>query len=173
MDDAPAANAQTLAWLRAEGLLDGQPEEEPAAVVGERRRPTASRDAYDVARERLRSGDARGAMELLVRQAMQEKSARARFLRRTQAAEIMVAAGLEQVALPILHELLGHIDTHKLEDWEDGETVAQPLGLLYRCLMRVGSNALNPEELYVRICRLDPLQAIQLGDGNSSGNEGA
>jgi type VI secretion system protein ImpA len=173
MDDAPTANAQTIAWLRAEGMLDGQPQEEPVVGAGERRRPTGSRDPYDVARERLRMGDARGAMELLMREATQEKSARARFLRRTQAAEMMVEAGLEPVALPILHELLGHIDAHKLEEWEAGETVAQPLTLLYRCVQRVGADAIDPADLYVRICRLDPLQAIQLGDSNSSGNEGA
>jgi hypothetical protein len=67
-------------------------------------------------------------MELLMRAATQEKSARARFLRRAQAAEVMVGAGMEPVALPILRDLLEQIETHRLEEWEAGETVAQPLG---------------------------------------------
>jgi type VI secretion system protein ImpA len=103
---------------------------------------------------------------------MQEKSARARFLRRTQAAEIMVGAGLEPVALPILRELLEHVETHRLEEWEAGETIAQPLSLLYRCIERLDSGDVDRNDLYVRICRLDPMQAIQLGD-RSPGDEGA
>lgn len=171
MDDSPTANTETLGWLRAEGLLDDDVGEEPVVAVG-RRRPAAQRDVYDVARERVRAGDARGAMELLMREAMQEKSARARFLRRTQAAEIMVGAGLEPVALPILRELLEHVETHRLEEWEAGETIAQPLSLLYRCIERLDSGDVDRNDLYVRICRLDPMQAIQLGD-RSPDDEGA
>lgn len=169
MDDSPAANSETTAWLRSEGLLDGEPE--PAAdtaAAAERPRPVAHRDAYDVARERARAGDARGAMELLMREATQEKSARARFIRRAQAAEIMVGAGLERVALPILRELVAQVDEHKLEDWEDGQTIAQPMSLLYRCLARLDGNSSDREDLYVRISRLDPVQAIQLGDASAA-----
>lgn len=170
MDDSPAANAETLTWLRSEGLLDGQPEEAAAvpSSSSDRPRPVAQRDVYDVARERVRAGDARGALELLIREAAQEKSARARFIRRTQAAEVMVGAGLEPVALPILRELVAQVQEHKLEDWEDGQTIAQPLGLLYRCLGRLDGNSSDRQELYVRISRLDPVQAIQLGDASAA-----
>ena len=165
MDDSPAANTETLAWLRAEGLLDAEPEPTDATASVDRPRPMAQRDAFDVARERARAGDARGAMELLMRAAAQEKSTRARFIRRTQAAEVMVGAGLEPVALPILRELVGQVDEHKLEDWEDGQTIAQPMGLLYRCLAKDSSDR---QSLYVRICRLDPVQAIQLGESSAA-----
>jgi type VI secretion system protein ImpA len=166
MDDSPAANGETLSWLRSEGLLDGEPEEVAAAPASAASRPRtlAQRDPYDVARERVRAGDARGAVEFLIREAAQEKSARARFIRRTQAAEVMVGAGLEPVALPILRELVAQVEAHKLEDWEDGQTIAQPMGLLYRCLARLDGNGSDRQDLYVRISRLDPVQAIQLGD---------
>ena len=170
MDDSPAANAETMAWLRSEGLLEAEPEAaaESASVPAARPRPMAQRDAYDVARERARAGDARGAMELLMREAMQEKSARARFIRRAQAAEIMVGAGLEPVALPILRELVAQVDEHKLEEWEDGQTIAQPMGLLYQCLGRLDGDSSDRRDLYVRICRLDPVQAITLGDASAA-----
>jgi len=170
MDDSPAANAETMAWMRSDGLLDGEPGAavETPSSPAERPRPMAQRDAYDVARERARAGDARGAMELLMREATQEKSARARFIRRAQAAEIMVGAGLEPVALPILRELIAQVDEHKLEDWEDGETIAQPMSLLYRCLGRLDGSSSDRQDLYVRICRLDPVQAIRLGDASAA-----
>lgn len=169
MDDSPTANAETMAWLRSEGLLDAEPESAAAPASGaERPRPVAQRDAYDVARERARAGDARGAMELLMREATQETSARARFIRRAQAAEIMVGAGLEPVALPILRELVAQVDTHKLEDWEDGQTIAQPMGLLYQCLGRLDGDSSDRRDLYIRICRLDPVQAITLGDASAA-----
>jgi type VI secretion system protein ImpA len=126
---------------------------------------------FDVARERAAAGDARGAMELLMREAMQEKSARARFLRRAQAAELMVGSGLEAVALPMLRELMEQIETHKLEEWEAGETVAHPLGLLHRCATRLDSDEVDRRDLYMRICRLDPVQAIRLGEAPAV-NEG-
>ena len=172
MDDAPTANAETLAWLRQEDLLEDTTASEPA-MPAERRRPAARRDPNEVARERMRAGDARGAMELLMREAMQEKSARARFLRRAQAADIMVSAGLEPVALPMLRELLTQVETHRLEEWEAGETIAHPLGLLYRCVTRLDSSEVDRTQLYERICRLDPMQAIQLGETSGSGNAGS
>jgi hypothetical protein len=118
-----------------------------------------------------RSGDANGAMGVLMRAATQEKSARARFLRRAQAADVMVSAGMEGVAVPILRELLTLIETHRLEEWEQGDTVAQPLGLMYRCAKRLNSNDVDARALYDRICRLDPISAVQLQNVGSS-NEG-
>jgi hypothetical protein len=38
------------------------------------------------------------------------------------------------------------------------------MGLLYRCLARLDGNGSDRQDLYVRISRLDPVQAIQLGD---------
>ena len=107
-----------------------------------------------------------------MREAEQEKSPRARFLCRSQAAGIMVEAGLEAVAMPILKELIDQIEAHKLEEWEGGEEVARPLGLMYRCLQKLGGDAKAKEDLYRRICRLDPLQAIAFPAGGG-GKEAA
>jgi type VI secretion system protein ImpA len=170
MDDSPAANPETLAWLREEGLLADDGAAEPRLAV--RTRPAGLRDAYDLARERAAAGDARGGMELLMREAMQERSVRGRFLRRAQAAEVMVGAGLAAVALPVLRELVTLVEAHRLEEWEAGETVAHPLGLLYRCLTQLDSDDGDRHALYERICRLDPVQAIQLEAG-AEGDAGA
>ena len=106
-----------------------------------------------------------------MRQAEREKSSRARFVCRSQAAEIMVGAGLEAVAMPILKELIDQVEGHKLEDWEAGDVVARPLGLMYRCFQKLGGDAEAQDALYRRICRLDPLQAMTF-TGPSGGNNG-
>jgi hypothetical protein len=167
MDDSPTANHETLVWLGDQQLLPeggetlAQPAETPVA---------GRRDAYEVALDRVRAGDPHTAMQLLMAAAGQEKSPRAKFLRRAQAASVMVGAGLETVALPILRELLDQVDAHKLEDWEAGEVIADPLALLYQCAERVGSEEVDRAALYTRVCRLDPMAAIRLGNSGTSGS---
>jgi type VI secretion system protein ImpA len=167
MDDSPTANSETLVWLSDQQLLpDGA---EPVVVTAETV-STGRRDAYDVARDRVRAGDAHGAMQLLMTAAGQEKSPRARFLRRAQAASIMVGAGLEAVALPILKELLEQVEAHRLEDWEAGEVIAYPLALLYQCAERLGSDDVDRASLYAGL-PARPMAAIRLAGGNGSVNE--
>jgi hypothetical protein len=38
--------------------------------------------------------------------------------------------------------------------------VARPLGLLYRCLQATEGDSGEAQELYQKVCRLDPLQAM-------------
>ena len=164
MDDTPTANAETRSWLRERGLLVGAEEEEEevvAATNGAGR--AAARDAaFDRVLERIPAGEPQRAVEMLLRLAEQEKSPRARFLRRAQAARVMVQSGFESVAMPLLQELSAQIEKHTLEDWESGETVAQTLGLMYRCLQKLEPNNSQVQQLYLRICRLDPMQAMQI-----------
>jgi type VI secretion system protein ImpA len=168
MDDSPTANVETLVWLGDQQLL---PEGVEASPVAAEVAVTGRRDVFEVARDRTRAGDTHGAVQLLMTAAGQEKSSRARFLRRAQAASIMVGAGLEAVALPILKELLEQVDAHRLEEWEAGEVVADPLALLYQCAERLGSGEVDRTSLYTRVCRLDPMAAIRLSGGSSGSNE--
>jgi len=173
MDDTPTANAETRAWLQNGGLLAAAAEAaaeamarpaltapETAAVLGR---------AFDRARDEVRAGRPQKGIEVLMREAEQEKSERARFLCRSEAAGIMVEAGLEAVAMPILKELVDEIEAHKLEDWEAGGIVARPMGLMYRCLHKLGGDAETKDGLYRRVCRLDPLQAIAFPSGEAGG----
>jgi type VI secretion system protein ImpA len=165
MDDSPTANRETRAWLRDNGMLD------PSDDAAEETRSVAAssgvrRDPYEAAMSRVRAGEPQKAIEMLMREASQEKSDRARFLRKSQAATVMVDAGLEPVAVPILEEMLEQIEKHGLEEWEAGETVAQPLGLMYRCLKKLDGDESTAESLYLRVCRLDPMQAIHFRKPN-------
>ena len=96
-----------------------------------------------------------------------ERSPRGRFVRQTQIAYVMVEAGLDAVARPILEKLVSTIDDRGLEDWESGPLVAQPMSLLCRVLDRLADGSGDRDGLYLRICRLDPLQAIALQRPNA------
>jgi type VI secretion system protein ImpA len=175
MDDTATANAETRAWLQNGGLIaaaaDGAEPVARSESAAPESRPRFGRAAFDRAMDEVRAGQPQKGIELLMREAEQEKSSRARFLRRSEAAQIMVDGGLEAVALPILKELLEQIEAHKLEDWEAGDAVARPMGLLYRCLDKLGGDTEMKDNLYRQICRLDPVQAMAFPTA-SPGNDG-
>ena len=121
--------------------------------------------AWERAMAEVRAGRPQRGIQLLMDELTREKTPRARFLRRTQIARVMVDSGLETVAVPILLELLTLIENHKLADWEAGDLVAEPLALLYRCLEKLPELVAGDhsrDSLYPRICSLDPLQAMVL-----------
>jgi len=171
MDDTPVANAETVAWLKEEVT---PPPPEPIAAAPEPaytpppawEQPTgpeaaAVPDTFELAMQAARSGRPQEGIEMLMRELGQERSGRARFQRKVQLAQLCVSVGHEAVAHPILQELAGEIERRRLEDWEAPDVVAHPLALLYG----IARDA-SPEErqkLYSWICRLDPLQALNVG----------
>jgi len=173
MDDSPTANRETRSWLREEGILEGGEGEDGDGEPPSSRRPTRTqRGARERARQKLRSGDPDGAIQLLMSQVEKEKSERARFLGLSEATRIMVESGREGVAMPILRDMLQEIEEHNLEEWEEGETVALPLGLLYHCIDELEGDTPQKEQLYERVCRLDPMQALEFtpsGGGAAGG----
>ena len=175
MDDTSTANRETQGWLREEGLMGPLTEEEVAQREGGASgSPAPGRDVADRARERVRSGQPEKAIEMLMQAADKESSARGRALRRAEAAAVMVDHGLAPVAMPILRDIMGQIEDHRLEEWEASETVAIMMATLYRCIHRTGGDESEKEELYLRVCRLDPMQAIHFVKDNEAdeGGEG-
>jgi len=126
-------------------------------------REREGRSAVDRAKAEVRAGRPEKAIELLMRALDREKSRRGRFLRQSELANVMVDAGFLQVAQPILQEMMTDIENHKLEEWEAGDLVARPMALLHQCLEKLDGDSGMRQELYLRICRLDPLQAIGFG----------
>lgn len=175
MDDSPAANRETVQWLQ-EGILVGLDEEQEAAAqaVGPspKRRGDNGRDTLARAMVQVRAGNSQRAIELLLDAATRGESARERFLRRSEATQIMVQQGMEGVALPILRDMMEQVERHQLEDWEAGDTVARTMALLYRCMDRLQEDPSAKQELYLRICRLDPMQGMGLDSGGSAEEAG-
>ncbi|HKW11556.1 MAG TPA: type VI secretion system protein TssA [Gemmatimonadaceae bacterium] len=168
MDDTPTANLETRTWLRTRVLNgDAAPPQIDAAANGsvptsreDERGDGRPRDVRALAMAEVRGGRADRAIALLMNEVNREKTRRGRFLLQAELASIMVDTGHESVALPILEELVADIESHKLEDWEAGNLVAHPMALLYRCLTKTEGDPSTRQQLYLRICRLDPLQAM-------------
>lgn len=170
MDDTPAANPETQAWLR-ESILPpppapSQPESVEAPVV-QLPEPLKSNgekppEVIELAMKAARSGRVQEAIEMLTREIGQERSGRGRFTRQIQLANIFLATKHEAIAYPILMELAEEIDRRKLEEWEEPGMVAQPLALLYRCAEKLGRDDAEKQRIYQKLCRLDPGQALAL-----------
>jgi len=170
MDDTPTANAETMGWLRDTVLTGAGAEGSSNGTDASRRADriiyeegVRGREAYERALAEMRAGRADRAIEMLMRELENEKSRRGRFIRQSQLADVMISAGLEPIAKPILEDMLAQIEAHKLDDWETGALVAHPLALLYRCLDKLDGDGSAKQALYLRICRLDPVQAIGFG----------
>lgn len=172
MDDTATANVETRQWLRSENLIRVTEESadgaEGGSATAEPPRPTVGepRVLYDAvferAKEAIREGQVKRAIGILNSEVSRERSQRARFIRRLQVASIMMDSGHESMARPILEEILTQLDAHQLEQWEAGELMAQPLTLLFRCLAKLDMESERRQEIYLRIVRLDPVQAMNL-----------
>ncbi len=166
MDDMPTANPETHQWLEEQGMTGVGPPREADAEVGPGNGNGRGADSMlDRAMVEARAGRSQRGIEILMAELAKEKSVRARFLRRTQIARLMVESGLEPIAVPILQDLLVLIETHKLAEWEPGDLVAEPMALLYRCIEKLPEGSVAEHSLaslYPRICSLDPLQALTL-----------
>jgi len=119
-------------------------------------------DQVDVAREMIRQGLLPQAIQLLLRDAAQQPNGRARFQRRLQLAQLCIDASEMKVAQRVLDELIKEIDERKLEEWEAGEMIAQPLALLLKCVDSFGDPDGRREELFSRLCRIDPIAAMNV-----------
>jgi type VI secretion system protein ImpA len=164
LDETSVANPETLTWLE-ENFTSSRPD--GAGVAGTPQQVSSSSDAADrppdareLAMRAVRSGRVQEAMEILTREIAQERSGRKRFERKTQLAQVCLAAGQESIAYPILKDLAQEIECRKLEDWESAAVLANPLTLLFRCMEKMGGDAREKQEIYERICRLDPIQAL-------------
>jgi type VI secretion system protein ImpA len=169
MDETPAANAETRAWLIS--LTQAPPESATAAPAEKQissnglgsRWPGQATDAYASAIQALREGQERKAFEILQQDIARKRSGRERFRRRMQLVEICASVNKPAVAQPILDDLAAAIEAHKLDEWEDPALVASALATLMKMSTKIQADKAQQQKLFERICRLDPAQA--LGDG--------
>jgi len=169
-DDTPTANPETQKWLEEMVIpkppepvvVEAQPEPEPVYTPPpQQAQENASPDVLDTARELMARGHLPQAIQLLMRDAAQQPSGRARFQRRLQIAQLCVGAGQGKVAYPVLEELVKEIDQRQLEEWEATDMIAPPLALLLKCLDGAENDALR-ETVFNRLCRIDPLAAMDV-----------
>ena len=168
-DDTPAANPETQKWLAelvaepAGGTpLPGAPK---TPVVDDNRMPGWQKtfvDSNTLAMEAMRVGQPQKAVEILQREVERQRSGRGQFQRKLQLAQVCIAAGKDAIAQPLLDDILARVDAHKLEEWEDPETVAATLTLLLQSSKKVQADAKLKQAMFERICRLDPVRAFSV-----------
>ncbi len=171
-DDTPTANAETQRWLE-EMVIPKPPEAvmaeaqpEPAMYAPDSDSESeadenALPDAMELARGMVARGQLSQAIQLLMRDAAQQPSGRARFQRRLQIAQLCMGAGQDKVAFPVLDELVKEIDQRRLEEWEAGDMLAPPLALLLRCFDTAGNESARAA-VFARLCRIDPSAAMNV-----------
>lgn len=173
LDDTPAANAETRAWLEQLDGTSAGGEATPAsenattgsASNGHRASTWLERasDPYVLAKEAQKAGQSEKAFELMRREIGRQTSGRGRFERTMQLVELCLAAGKETIAQPLLDDIASAIEVHKLDDWEDKEMVARALATLMTTSKKYQQNAAERQKLFERICRLDPVRALNAG----------
>ena len=168
MDDTPAANPETRAWLKSLAGADASANADGNGSFGAfdglgPRWPGRSTDVYASALQALREGRERKALEILQHDIARKRSGRERFRRRMQLIEICASINKPTIAQPILDDLAAAIETHKLDDWEDPGLVASALATILKMSTKIQADKAQQQKLFERICRLDPAQA--LGDG--------
>jgi type VI secretion system protein ImpA len=174
LDDTPAANPETKAWL--EGLnASPQPAaaaeeatmEAPAAVTAHRNGApkwlASAVDAYALAKDALAAGHEEKAFAIMRAEVGRQRSGRRRFRRMMQMVELAVAAGKDNIAQPMLEDIAAAIENHKLDTWEDPEQIASDLIKLMRYSQNIQGSSSEKQKLFDRICRLDPVQALSVG----------
>lgn len=172
-DDTPCANAETQRWLEEMVIpkppepvvIEREPEPAPepvyAAPAASSSEESAVPDVLDMARDFIRRGQLPQAIQLLMRDAAQQPSGRARFQRRLQIAQLCMNSGQGKVAYPVLEELVKEIEQRRLEEWEDTDMISPPLALLLQCLDTGESNGTR-EALFSKLCRIDPIAAMNI-----------
>jgi type VI secretion system protein ImpA len=172
-DDTPVANAETQAWLKEltgpveirEPPPSPAPPPAPEPIPDPPRRDPengvdAPPDPYELAMEKVRSGRVEEAIEMLAQDVALQQAGRDRFHSKVRFCQLCLATNRDQLALPILEDLVETIDLHRLDTWEAPDSIAHPLSLLYRCLDKAGAEPALKQKIYARICRLDPMQAL-------------
>lgn len=172
-DDTPCANPETQRWLEENVIprppepvvVEREPEPAPPPVYALPAEPASAEgappDVFDMAREFIRRGQLPQAIQLLMRDASQQPSGRARFQRRLQIAQLCMGAGQGKVAHPVLEELVREIEDRRLEEWEDSDMISPPLALLLQCLESAEGNGTR-EALFAKLCRIDPIAAMNI-----------
>jgi type VI secretion system ImpA/VasJ family protein len=168
-DDTPVADPETRVWL-AESLGQEAPAGAPArggssAAAAEGIDPAKLAEARQEARRLVKDGNLRGALDALAGAVARPDGARGDFLVRLEVASLCADLGRDRLAVPMLQALDDTVRSHGLERWEPA-LATRVLESLYRATKRLaGQRGAAPdlagrvEELFARLCRVDPAAA--------------
>ena len=168
LDDTPAANSETQAWLRELAAEAPTPSAEGGPPVGgpvvdNHAAPGWHRkfaDSYDLATEAVKAGQTAKAIDTMTHEVERQLTGRGQFFRKLQLVEICVTAGKTEIAQPIIEDLAALIENNKLETWEDPKAIAKALVMIIKNSQRVQGDEAEKQRLYQKVVRLDLVQAV-------------
>jgi type VI secretion system protein ImpA len=120
--------------------------------------------SWQAAEEMIRSGKIDAGLAAMTRLAAGETSGRNRFQRKLLLAEVCLASQRSQLARAILEELAGQIEEFKLAEWEASDLVGGVWSRLYALYKTESGDKDKAKELFGKLCRLDPWQALTCGE---------
>ena len=131
---------------------------DPAGAVG---------GSWNEAETLIRSGQVEKGLARMIQLSARETCGRNRFQRKLLLAEACLASKRERLARSILEELAEQIDKFQLESWESSELIASVWIRLYKLYSQRTDSADHERagKLHERLCRLDPWQALNCGEG--------
>lgn len=180
LDGTSSANAETRAWLcglmapapasRAEvpaaasdGTEGAAPAEPSAPPVGANSWWEKPADAYVLSQAAVRAGNLDKGLAIMREEIARQQSGRARFQRTLQFVRLCIEAGHDAIVQPMIDDITAALENHKLDDWEDRETVADALVLIMNTSKKVQADSAARQRLFERVCRLDPVRALHVG----------
>ena len=123
----------------------------------------ASSGDWARAEELIRSGQTEAGIAEMTVLAQRETSGRTRFQRKLLLADTAMQMKKDALARSILEELAEQIDGFKLVEWETTDVVGAVWTRLYRLYKRAGNDE-RAQQLYQRLCRVDPWQALSCSE---------
>ena len=91
-----------------------------------------------------------------------QPSARGKFLRQMQVAELCVQANAKDIAQPFLEDIKAKMTEFRVPEWEERSIVVQALVDLYLYHEETVENSMERTRIFQQICRLDPVRALSL-----------
>lgn len=123
--------------------------------------------AWAEAERMARSGEIDAALSTMTALAAAEANGRIRFQRKLLLADICLQTNRVKLARSILEELNELIDKHNLTSWETSDMVGAVWARLVRCYRDKNAGTANSDkaaEVFLKLSRLDPWQALSLGE---------
>jgi type VI secretion system protein ImpA len=127
--------------------------------------------AWAEAERMARSGEIDAALSTMTALAAAEANGRVRFQRKLLLADICMQTNRLKLARSILEELNELIEKHNLTAWETSDLIGAVWARLVRCYRDKNAGTANADkagEVFLKLSRLDPWQALNLGEPTES-----
>jgi type VI secretion system protein ImpA len=129
-------------------------------------------DSWADAERMARSGEVDRALSTMATLAAAEPNGRVRFQRKLLLADICMQTNRLKLAKSILEELSEVVEKHNLTAWETSDLIGAVWARLVRCYRDKNAGTANSDkavEFFLKLSRLDPWQALAVGEPTEQG----